>query len=368
MSKDYYKILGVDKNATESDIKKAFSKLAHKYHPDKPGGDEAKFKEANEAYQVLKDKEKRQKYDQFGTADFGSGFSGAGGNPFGGGFNWQDFSQQGSGGFNNGGVEFDFGNIGDIFGDFFGTSRSGSKRSHKGRDIQTEIEISFEESVFGIEKHLRLNKKIVCDKCSGKGGTNQATCKKCNGSGRVTIQQQTFFGNFASVAQCPDCDGTGSTFKDICTKCGGTGSVSGSEEIKVKIPGGIADGQTIRLSGKGESGLKGFSSGDLYIIIKVAKSSKFERVGNDIHSTVKLKYSQLIKGDKILVDTIDGSIKLKIPEFTPSGKVFILNDRGVARLNSRGRGDHHVKVILDIPKYLDKEQKKIIEELEARGL
>ncbi len=363
MAKDYYKILGVEKNASETDIKKAFSKLAHKYHPDKAGGDEAKFKEANEAYQVLKDKEKRQKYDQFGSADFGNGFGGGGA----GGFNWQDFSSQGFGGFNNG-ADFDFGDIGDIFGDFFGASRRGSRKPQRGRDIQTEINISFEESVFGVEKHLRLNKKIICDKCAGVGGTNQTTCKKCNGSGRVTVQQQTFFGNFASVASCPDCDGTGSTFKDTCTKCNGAGHVNGSEEIKVKIPAGISDGQTIRLSGKGESGSKGSGSGDLYIIIKVTKSSKFERIGDDIHSTVKLKYSQLIKGDKILVDTINGEVKLKIPEFTPSGKVFILNDKGVTKLNSRGRGDHHVKVILDIPKYLDKEQKKLIEELEKRGL
>ncbi|HNV97451.1 MAG TPA: molecular chaperone DnaJ [bacterium] len=367
MSKDYYKILGVEKNATESDIKKAFSKLAHKYHPDKAGGDEAKFKEINEAYQVLKDKEKRQKYDQFGS-DFSSGFSG-GGNPFGGGFNWQDFSGgQGFNGFSNGGVEFDFGDIGDIFGDFFGGSRRSSRRNSRGRDIQTEIQISFEESVFGIEKHLRLNKKIICDKCDGKGGTNQEKCKKCNGSGKVTVQQQTFFGNFASVTMCPDCDGSGSIFKETCSKCHGSGSVNGSEEIKVKIPGGIADGQTIRLSGKGESGSKGSQSGDLYIIVRVSKSSKFERVGDDIHSIVKLKYSQLIKGDKILVDTIDGEVKLKIPEFTPSGKVFILHDKGVTKLNSRGRGDHHVKVILDVPKYLDREQKKLIEELEKRGL
>ena len=367
MSKDYYKILGVEKNASESDIKKAFSKLAHKYHPDKAGGDEAKFKEANEAYQVLKDKEKRQKYDQFGS-DFANGFSGAGGgNPFGGGFNWQDFSQQGFGGFNNG-AEFDFGDIGDIFGDFFGGSRRSSRRSHKGRDIQTEINISFEESVFGVEKHLRLNKKIICDKCGGKGGTNPQTCKKCNGSGRVTIQQQTFFGNFASVTTCPDCDGSGSTFKDTCSKCNGAGSINGSEEIKVKVPAGISDSQTIRLSGKGESGSKGSASGDLYIIVRVAKSPKFERRGDDIYSDVKLKYSQLIKGDKITVHTIDGDVKLKIPEFTPSGKVFVLHGKGVTKLNSRGRGDHHVKVVLDIPKYLDKEQKKLIEELEKRGL
>ena len=367
MSKDYYKILGVDKNASQSDIKKAFSKLAHKYHPDEKGGNEEKFKEINEAYQVLKDKEKRQKYDQFGS-DFSSGFSGAGANPFGGGFSWQDFSRQGFGGFNNSEAGFDFGDIGDIFGDFFGGSRRSSRQSHKGRDIQTEVDISFEESVFGTEKHLRLNKKIVCDKCNGKCGSNSQTCKKCNGSGRVTVQQQTFFGNFASVTICPDCDGTGNIFKDTCNKCGGAGSINGTEEIKVKIPAGISDGQTIRLSGKGESGSKGSVSGDLYIIIRVSKSSKFERKGDDIFSTIKLKYSQLIKGDKILVDTIDGEVKLKIPELTSSGKVFILKGKGVSKLNSRGRGDHHVKVILDVPKYLNKDQKKLIEELEKRGL
>ncbi len=363
MSKDYYKILGVEKNATESDIKKAFSKLAHKYHPDKQGGDEAKFKEVNEAYQVLKDKDKRQKYDQFGTADFGSGFGGAGA----GGFNWQDFTQ--GGGFSSAnGAEFDFGDIGDIFGDFFGSSRGRGRRSQKGRDIQTEFHITFEESVFGVEKHIKLNKKIVCDKCDGKGGLNPQKCSKCNGSGRVTIQQQTFFGNFASVVSCLDCDGSGSTFRESCSKCSGKGTINGSEEIKVKIPGGIADGQTIRLSGKGESGSKGSGAGDLYINIRVEKSPKFERIGDNIYSTIKLKYSQLIKGDKILVDTIDGSVNLKIPELTSSGKVFILNDKGVTKLNGRGRGDHHVKVVLDIPKSLDKDQRKLIEDLEKKGL
>lgn len=371
MPKDYYKVLGVDKNATEADIKKAFSKLAHQHHPDKKGGDEAKFKEVNEAYQVLKDKEKRAKYDQFGSAD-GNPFSG-GGNPFSGGYggSWQNASQ-GFGGFQNGGVNFDFGDLGDIFGDIFsggrGSSRSSGRRKSKGSDLQTEINISFEEAVFGTEKTINLNKKIICDNCHGEGGTDTKICPKCGGNGQVRIQQDTFFGTFQSVAQCPDCDGTGKIIKNVCSRCSGSGYTKGVESIKVKIPAGIDNDQTLKLSGKGEAGGKGRASGDLFIKIKVQKSLKFDRVGDNIKSNLKLKYSQIIKGDKVEVDTVDGPIRLKIPPFTPSGKVFVLKDKGVYKLNSRGRGDHFVTVKLDLPNSLTREQKKLIDDLEKNNL
>ncbi|MDD3284463.1 MAG: molecular chaperone DnaJ [Patescibacteria group bacterium] len=368
MSKDYYKILGIDKNATDIEIKKAFSKLAHEHHPDKKSGDEAKFKEVNEAYQVLKDKEKRQRYDQFGSAD-GNPFSG-GGNPFsgGGGASWQDFSQ-GFGGFQGGNTNFDFGDLGDIFGDMFGGSRSaGSRRKSKGSDLQTEINISFEEAVFGTEKTINLNKKITCDNCHGEGGTDTRTCSKCGGSGQVRIQQDTFFGTFQSVAQCPECGGAGKVIKNVCGRCNGSGYTKGTEQIKVKIPAGIDNNQTLKLSGKGEAGGKSRASGDLFIKIKVQKSNKFERFGYDIKSNLKLKYSQLIKGDKIDIDTVDGSIKLKIPPFTSSGKVFVLKDKGVYKLNSRGRGDHFITVKLDLPNSLTREQKKLIDDLEKNNL
>lgn len=364
MSKDYYKILGLDKNASEDQIKKAFRKLAHEHHPDKANGKDEKFKEINEAYQVLGNKEKRAKYDQFGSADFGSGFGSGGG--YSG--SWQDFSQ-GFGGFGGGNSNFDFGDLGDIFGDFFGgAGRTAQKRSRKGRDVEIFLEISFEEAVFGVEKIVHLKKNVQCEKCGGAGGSGTKTCPKCNGAGRVHVQQNTFFGSFASVAACPDCDGSGQVLKDICSKCNGNGYYGGSEEIKIKVPAGIDNGQSLRLQGRGEPAKKSKSVGDLYVRIKIQSSHNFQREGFDIKSTVKVKYSQLILGDKISVKTLDGYVNLKIPSSTPSEKVFILKDRGVPKLNSRGRGDHYVKVVLDMPSSLSHEQKKMIDELARKGL
>jgi molecular chaperone DnaJ len=366
MPKDYYKTLGIDKNATEDQIKKAFRKLAHEHHPDKSNGKDEKFKEINEAYQVLSNKEKRQKYDQFGSADFNSGFGGAGG------FNnasWQDFSQ-GFGGFNGQNTNFDFGDLGDIFGDIFGTSSRSStrKRSARGKDIEISIEIYFKEAIFGVEKIVHLKKNIKCEKCGGIGGHGTKTCPKCKGSGKIHVQQNTFFGSFASVAECPDCDGSGQILKDTCDKCNANGYYTGTEEIKIKIPAGIDNGQSLRLEGKGEPGKKSKASGDLYVRIKVLGSNEFQRDGYDIKSTVKVKYSQLILGDKITVRTVDGDVKLKIPSSTSSEKVFILKDKGVPKLNSRSRGDHFVKVVLDMPNSLSHEQKKLIDELSKKGL
>jgi molecular chaperone DnaJ len=362
--KDYYKILGVDKKASDVEIKKAFSKLAHQYHPDKKGGDEAKFKEANEAYQVLKNKEKRQKYDQFGSAD-GNPFSGGGsgfngGNPFGGGFS----------GFQQGNINMD--DLGDIFGDIFGGGgfSGGSRRSRvqKGRDIEVAMEISLEEAVFGVSRTIELKKNVICSKCNGKGGTGSKTCSKCQGSGQIRVQQNTFFGSFQSMAQCPNCEGQGETVDKVCGYCAGKGYMMGKDKIEVKVPAGIDNNQSLRLSGKGEPGLKGAPAGDLYIKIKVKPSSKFTREGETIKSTVRLKYSQLIQGDKISVETVDGPVKLKIPAFTPSAKVFILKNKGVPNLHGRGRGNHLVTVKLSMPDSLTKEQKELIEDLEKKGL
>lgn len=367
--KDYYKILGVNKGASDAEIKKAFYKLAHQHHPDKKGGDEAKFKEANEAYQVLKDKKKRQQYDQFGSAD---------GNPFASGFrgghtNWQDFSQGFQGfngsGFQQGNINMD--DLGDIFGDIFSGGFSGYSRSsgvRRGNDLQADMEISFLEAVFGVERTIELRKNIICDNCSGKGGTGLKTCPKCKGSGQVRIQQNTFFGSFQSMAQCPNCQGQGEVADKICGQCAGKGYVLGKDKIKVNIPAGINNDQSLKLSGKGEPGLKGAPAGDLFIKIKVQSSPKFEREGDIIKSTIRLKYSQLIQGDKISVDTVDGPVKLKIPAFTSSNKVFILKNKGVYRLHGRGRGDHLVTVKLSMPDSLTKEQKKIVEDLEKKGL
>jgi len=361
MAKDYYKTLGIEKGASDAEIKKAFYKLAHQYHPDKKGGDEAKFKEANEAYQVLKDKKKRNQYDTFGSAD-GSPFGGAGGggNPFGGGF----------GGSQQGNINMD--DLGDIFGDIFGGGgfSGGSRRSRvqRGRDIEVEMHISFEEAVFGVERTIELKKNIVCSHCSGKGGTGLKTCSKCHGSGQIKVQQNTFFGNFQSMAQCPDCEGRGEVVEKICGYCAGKGYLIGKDKIEVKVPAGIDDGQSLRLSGRGEPGLKGAPAGDLFIKVRVQKSSKFIREGQTIKSTIRLKYSQLIQGDKIDVETVDGLVKLKIPAFTASGKVFILKSKGVPTLNSRGRGNHLVTVKLSVPDSLTKEQKELIAQLGKRGL
>ncbi len=364
MSKDYYKILGIDKTASDKDIKKAFSKLAHQYHPDKKGGNEAKFKEANEAYQVLKNKEKRQKYDQFGSAD-GNPFSGGG---FGGGNPYSGAS--GFGGFQQGNINMD--DLGDIFGNIFSGGFGGEptrrSRVQRGRDIEVAMEIDFKEAIFGVERTIELKKNIVCSYCSGKGGTGLKTCSKCQGSGQVKIQQNTFFGNFQSMAQCPNCEGQGETVEKTCGYCAGKGFLMGKDKIKVNVPAGVDNGQSLRLSGKGEPGLKGAPAGDLFIRIKVKTSSQFERIGETIKSTVYLKYSQLIQGDKIDVETVDGPVKLKIPVFTPSNKIFILKNKGVHSLHGRGRGDHLVTVKLSMPDSLTKEQKKLVEDLEKKGL
>ncbi len=366
MSKDYYKTLGVEKGASDAEIKRAFSKLAHQHHPDKKGGNEAKFKEVNEAYQVLKDKKKRQQYDQFGSAD---------GNPFTSGFqggqaNWQDFSQGfNGGGFQQGNINMD--DLGDIFGNIFSGGFSGSRRHssrRRGNDVEALMEISFMEAVFGAEKNIELKKNIICDNCAGQGGIGLKICPKCKGSGQVKIQQNTFFGSFQSVVQCPDCEGRGEILEKMCGQCAGKGYVLGKDKIKVKIPAGIDNGQSLKLFAKGEPGLKGAPAGDLFIKIKVKPSTKFEREGDIIKSTIRLKYSQLIQGDKISVDTVDGPVKLKIPAFTSSGKIFILKNKGVFRLHGRGRGDHLITVKLFMSDSLTKEQKQLVEELENRGL
>jgi len=366
MAKDYYKTLGVEKGASDTEIKKAFSKLAHQHHPDKKGGDEAKFKEVNEAYQVLKDKKKRQQYDTFGSAD---------GNPFASGFqggqaNWQDFSQGfNGGGFQQGNINMD--DLGDIFGNIFSGGFSGSRRQssrRRGNDVEALMEISFMEAVFGAEKNIELKKNIICDNCAGQGGIGLKTCPKCKGSGQIKIQQNTFFGSFQSVVQCPDCEGRGEIVEKMCGQCAGKGYVLGKDKIKVKIPAGIDNGQSLKLSAKGEPGLKGAPAGDLFIKIKIKPSNKFEREGETIKSTIRLKYSQLIQGDKITIDTVDGLVKLKIPAFTSSGKVFILKNKGVPNLHGRGRGNHLVTVKLSMPESLSKEQKELVEDLEKKGL
>jgi len=367
MAKDYYQILGVNRNASQEDIKKAFRKLAHEYHPDKKTGNAEKFKEINEAYQILGNEQKRKQYDQFGSAgsSFNSGgFSGS--NPFSSqGFNGNNFQ---------GNINFDFGDIedwsdifggSDIFSSFFGGSRN-SNRTKRGNDLEIEISIDFEEAIFGTKKEIELSKKILCPVCKGNGaepGSKISTCNTCHGSGRITRIQQTILGNFQTQTICPDCHGEGKKAEKQCHKCRGTGSIYGSERIEINIPAGIDDGQRIKLNSKGEA-ITGGIHGDLYVNIKVRPNKKFVRRGFDIFSTIQISIKQAILGDKIMIETIDGPVALKIPEGTQSGTQFKLRNKGVRILNGYGRGDHIVEVKVNIPKGLNRHQRKLIEQLD----
>ncbi|MBU0598360.1 molecular chaperone DnaJ [Patescibacteria group bacterium] len=366
MAKDYYNILGVSKNATQDEIKKAFRKLAHQCHPDKKGGDEAKFKEVNEAYQALGNPEKRKQYDQFGQT-FGQGARPGG---F-GGMNWEDFARaSGGGGQSQQSANFDFGDLGDMFGDLFGFGRSGgarrTRRSTRGNDIQAEMAIDFREAAFGTEKFIDLYKQNTCSKCSGNGaepGTKIDICPTCQGSGQVQQVQRTILGSFQSVGICPECHGEGKKATKKCRHCGGDGRIKENEKFKVKIPAGINNGETIRLAYKGEAGARGGQAGDLFITMKVKQDPEFKRDDDNILSEVDVSFSQAALGDKISVNTLDGEIKLKIPSGTQSGKLFKLKEKGVPHLRSRGRGDHLVTVNVITPDNLTKQQKKLFEEL-----
>ncbi|MFH1412661.1 MAG: molecular chaperone DnaJ [bacterium] len=355
MSKDYYNVLDVDKSASQDEIKKAFHKKAHQYHPDKANGNEEKFKEVNQAYQVLSNKEKRAQYDQFGST-----FSQAGGfNGFQGGFNvnMDDLGDIFSG----------FGNIGDIFGF---NSRERRSRSSRGSDIEALLNLEFEEAVFGVEKTIKLNKTVKCSKCNGSGaepGSKIETCPVCKGSGRVMKIQRTILGAMQMQSVCSACNGEGKTISKPCSKCSGQGIVKEITELNVKIPAGIDNQETIRLSGQGEAS-KDSSSGDLYLKILVNLDKHFKRDNYNILTEKEISFTQASLGGKIEVKTIDGFVDLKIPAGTQNNKVFILRNKGVQKLQSRGRGDHLVTVKVKIPASLDRKQKKILEELKESGL
>ncbi len=356
MAEDYYKILGVDKGASEDEIKKAYRKLAHKYHPDKKGGDEAKFKEINSAYQVLSDKQKKSQYDQFGQT-----FNGAGGGQQSGGFDPNQFRGQ------DGGFEFNFGEgegFGDIFSDIFGGGRGGGQS--RGRDIQVEMEINFSEMISGAQKEIKLYKAISCKKCDGRGGepgSKEETCKTCKGSGKIQKMMRTMLGNFAQNVVCNDCKGKGKSFDKKCGQCGGDGRHKEEIVEKVEVPAGINAGQTLAMSGKGEAGENGAPAGDLLVTISVVRDERFERNGDDINSTVHVSFAQAALGDKIDVETVEGSVKMKVPAGTQSGEIYRIRSKGVPKLRGFGRGDHLVKVIVDVPTKLSGKEKKLIEGL-----
>jgi molecular chaperone DnaJ len=362
MSKDYYKTLGVEKSASQEEIKKAFRKLAHKHHPDKQGGDEAKFKEINEAFQVLGDENKRKQYDQFG-ADFAQ----QGG--FGGGMNWEDFmnATRGGGGFQGG----NFGGIdlGDIFGDMFGFGggrRTQSRRQRRGNDLQVDVELQFREAIFGVEKDISLTKNNTCDVCSGSGaepGSQTKTCPDCNGQGQVRHVQQTILGAMQQVITCSTCQGVGTVPEKMCKHCGGDGIVRSQSNYKVKIPAGISEGEAIRLTGKGESAGTGGVAGDLFVRVHVRPEPGFERDGDAIYTEIRISYPQAVLGAKVEIDTLEGKKKLVIPEGTQSHQQFKLKGLGVPHLHHHGRGDQYVKVIVDVPKKISRRGKKLLEEL-----
>ncbi len=361
MSKDYYKILGIEKGASSDEIKKAFKKLAMQHHPDRQGGDEAKFKEINEAYQVLSDADKRQKYDQFG-----SDFEQQGG--FGGGAGWEDFMKAARGG-QQGGFEFNFGGMdfGDAFGEMFGFGGGrGRARENRGRDIQVDMELDFKEAAFGIEKEVSLRKQSSCDVCSGSGGEPGSkidTCDMCKGSGQVMQNQRTFLGMMQTMAQCPTCHGRGKFPSQKCKHCGGDGVLMKQTAANVKIPAGIDEGQSIRITGYGEAAPHGGTSGDLYVQVHIKPSKVFHRDAFDVYTENDISFPQAVLGDTLEVETIDGPLKIAVPEGTESGQLIRLKGKGIQHINSKSRGDHYVKVKIRVPRKVNKQTKKALEDL-----
>lgn len=348
--RDYYEILGVGRNATDAELKKAYRTLAKQYHPDvnqENKDAEAKFKEISEAYAVLSDTEKRQKYNQFGH----EAFSGNGG---GGGF---DFSG--------------FGGFEDIFEAFMGGGSFGRRQSQRGgpqrgSDLKYSMDIAFEEACFGVEKEIQITRQQTCQTCSGSGakqGTSKETCKSCGGTGQVKVAQNTVFGQFASVRACDSCRGEGSIIKSPCSDCGGKGKIPKKSRISLTIPAGIDDGQTISLRGEGEPGTKGGPAGDLYVSIRVKPHALFKRDGYDIVCDTPISYVQAALGAEIEVQTLDGVHKHNIPEGTQTGTVFKLKNKGVRHLRSNARGDHYIRVHIDVPLKLNSKQKDLLRQL-----
>lgn len=359
--RDYYEVLGVDKNADEAALKKAYRALAKKYHPDMNPGDaeaEKKFKEASEAYAVLSDPEKKRQYDQFGHAAF-DGSGGAGG------FGGFDFSGA------------DFGDIfGDLFGDFFGGSRRGGGRASngpmKGSNIRTSVRVTFEEAIFGCEKEIELNTKDECKTCKGTGakpGTSPETCSKCGGKGQVVFTQQSFFGMVRNVQNCPECNGSGKVIKEKCSDCKGTGFIPIKKRFAVDIPAGVDNGQCKRLSGQGEPGVNGGPRGDVLVEIIVGRHPIFQRQDNNIFSTVPISFAVAALGGEIVVDTVDGKVIYDVKAGTQTDTRIRLKGKGVPYLRDKNtRGDHYVTLVVEVPDKLSHEAKELLKKFdEATG-
>ncbi len=354
--RDYYEVLGVDKNADDAALKKAYRVLAKKYHPDMNPGDaeaEKKFKEASEAYAVLSDPEKRRQYDQFGHAAFEGGAGG-------GGFGGFDFNSA------------DFGDIfGDIFGDFFGGRRSarGNNGPMKGANIRTSVRITFEEAVFGVDKEIELTLKDECKTCHGSGakaGTTPETCQKCGGKGQVVFTQQSFFGTVRNVQTCPDCNGTGKVIKEKCPDCHGSGYIASRKKIQVSIPAGIDNGQSVRIREKGEPGTNGGPRGDLLVEVIVGRHPIFQRQDYDIYSNVPVSYAIAALGGEVVVDTVDGKVIYEVKPGTQTDTRVRLKGKGVPTLrNKEVRGDHYVTLVIQTPEKLSHEAKELLKQFDA---
>ena len=350
--RDYYEVLGVSKGASEEEIKKAYKKLARKYHPDMNPGDkeaEEKFKEVNEANEVLSDPEKKARYDQFGFAGVDPNYgAGAGGGAYGGGF--------------------DFGDLGDIFGSFFGGGFGGGQRRNpnapqRGESIRASVSVSFTEAAFGCEKSVTLERSEQCPTCKGNGcapGTTPEICPDCHGTGTVQTRRQTPMGVFASNGPCRKCGGTGRLIHQPCSDCRGSGAVRKRRTIKVNIPAGIDHGQTISLRGQGNAGRNGGPAGDLLITVMVQPHELFRRDGVDVFCEAPITFAQAVLGAELEIPTIDGKVKYSIPEGTQTGTVFRLKGKGIPVLNGRGRGDQYVTVTIETPRNLNKEQKEAL--------
>ena len=352
--RDYYEVLGVSKTASDDEIKKAFRTLAKKYHPDMHPGDkecEEKFKEAQEAYAVLSDAEKRKQYDQFGHAAFENGGGGGAG-----GFDFGDM----------GDIFSDlFGGGGDIFGDIFGSGRRrNSNGPMRGADVRTTVRITFAESVTGTSKKIDVNLKETCTKCNGSGakpGTQPETCGKCGGKGKIAYTQQSILGMVRNVQPCPDCHGTGKIIKEKCPDCYGTGYISTKKTIEVTIPAGIDNGQCVRIQGKGEPGTNGGARGDLLVAVMIAAEPGFERDGYNIFSNVTISYPTAVLGGEVKVKTVDGEVLYEVKPGTASGTRVRLRGKGMPTLRNKNvRGDHYITLVVDIPTKLTNEQKEAL--------
>lgn len=356
--RDYYEVLGVGKSASPDELKKAFRKAAIEHHPDR-GGDEEKFKEVNEAYEVLSNPDKRKRYDQFGHAGVGSSAA-SDGNPFGGGY----------GGFQGQNINFDFGDLGlgDIFSSFFGGGFGGqqsSRQQRKGRDVEAHVDISFEDAVFGTEVDLKLKLDDNCEHCKGttvEPGYEMKTCDECKGSGQVVRVTRTVFGNIQQASVCPTCKGSGKVPEKLCTVCHGKGTQSKTQEITLKVPAGIDDGAIIRLREHGEAIANG-PKGDLFVNVRVKAHKKFSREGDLILSDEHVGMVEAALGTEIEVATVDGPVRMKVPAGTQSGTDFKLSGHGVPHLNSNGRGAHIVTLIVDTPTKLSKQQQELLRKL-----